>query len=51
MKPVHVDSNKQIQGDMDTIVSFVIQNGSVSEVGAISVLGHVNCKLFLKKDC
>jgi len=38
----HVSSDKQIQVDMDTIVSFVIQSGQVLEGGEISVSNHVN---------
>ena len=38
---VHVDSDKQIHLDVDTIVSFVIQSGQVSVGGAISVWRHV----------
>jgi len=39
---VHVFSYKQIHVDLDTIVSFVIQSGQVSEGRVISVLCHVN---------
>jgi len=35
-------SDKQIHIDMDTIVSFVIHSGQVSEGGVISVFRHVN---------
>ena len=35
-------SYKQIHVDLDTIVSFVIQSGHVSEDGVISVSCHVN---------
>jgi len=34
---VHVFSDKQINVDMDKIVSFVIQSGQVSEGGVSSV--------------
>jgi len=39
---IHVYSDKQIHVPMDTMVSFVIQGGQVSEGGAISVSRHVN---------
>jgi len=39
---VHLFSDKQIHADVDTIVSFVIQSGQVSEGGAISVLCYIN---------
>ena len=39
---VHVDSDKQIHLDMDTMVPFVIKCGQVLEGGAISVSRHVN---------
>jgi len=39
---VHMCSDKQILVDVDTIVSFVIQSGQVSEGEEISVLCHVN---------
>ena len=39
---MHVDSDKQIHMDMDTIVSYVIQSGQVLEGGVISVSHHVN---------
>ena len=35
-------SGKKIQVDMDTIISFVIQSGSVSEGEAISVSHYVH---------
>ena len=38
----HVDPNKQILVNMDTIVSFVIQSGQVSVGGTISVSCHDN---------
>jgi len=33
-----MDSDKQLHMDIDTIVSFVIQSGQVSEGGPISML-------------
>ena len=38
----NVYSDKQIQVDMDKIVSFVIQSCQVSEAGVILVSHHVN---------
>ena len=39
---MHVYSVKQIHVEVDTIVSFVIQSGQVSEGRGIFVSGHVN---------
>ena len=39
---VHMYSDKQIHVDVDTIVSFDIKSGQVSEGGRISVSPHVN---------
>jgi len=39
---VHVYSDKPIQVDLDTKVSFVIKSWQVSEGGEISVSRHVN---------
>jgi len=39
-------SDKQIHMSMDTLVSFAIQSGQVSEGGAFSVSCHVNLVSF-----
>ena len=42
MEKVHIDLDKQIHLEVDTLVSFVIQSGQMSEVGAISLSHHVD---------
>jgi len=43
-----VYSDKQIHVDVDTIVSFVMQSGQVSDDVVISLLRHVNDRYLIK---
>jgi len=42
---VHVDPDKQIHLDMDTLVSFVIQSGPC----CVMLILHRNCTIYIKK--